>query len=72
MEYVIIDYLRSRKVYVGEEVIGQTKEMLILEPGQYEVHLGEPLDYEPMQQVVDVQSTSASNPIVVRFYPKTS
>ena len=70
MQYFIVRYPEARDVYLDGQVTGKTNCVIEIEPGRHTVHLGGVLDYQPAQQVVDIQATSAVNPYTVEFAPK--
>jgi hypothetical protein len=70
MEYILVEYQIKRDVYISEFRVGITNVMFLIEPGQYNIHLGKPHNYEPEAVLVDANDTTAITPLVVTFNPR--
>lgn len=71
MEYVQINHPDTRAVYVDDEDNGETNTIIRVGSGTHRFDLGEPKDYEPPFYEELVENTSALNPLVLQFTPKT-
>lgn len=67
MEYVIVEFPDSRKVYVDGEESGNTNTIFRLGAGIHEFDLGTPLNYDPRQIRVDIQGSNPLAPKKIRF-----
>jgi hypothetical protein len=67
MQKVIVRFPESRPVFSSGVPVGDTNTGLILEDGTHVFSLGDPQDYAPASQEIDVQGTSASRPMIVTF-----
>jgi hypothetical protein len=78
MEFVIIEYLERREVFVNNESQGFNKDengeynILQVGSGRQNFHLGEPKDYTPSEQTVVVQDTDPIDPLQIVFSPLQS
>jgi hypothetical protein len=67
MQKVIVRFPESRPVFSSGIPVGDTNTGLIVEDGTHVFTLGDPQDYAPASQEIDVQGTSASRPMIVTF-----
>lgn len=70
MEFVIVKYPEERDVYVDDQVIGVTNQTLEIDTGHYTFTLGEPQDYIPEEQTVEVIGTNPIIPLELEFIPE--
>lgn len=66
-EYLVVLFVRERRVLVNGEYMGQTNKKLELEGGEYEVTLGLPQNFTPAMHKIDLRNTSAMMPMTVEF-----
>jgi hypothetical protein len=66
-EYLVVLFPRRRRVKINGEYLGLTNKLLELEGGGYEVALGPPANFTPMQHKVDLRNTSALTPMLIEF-----
>ncbi|OGP72184.1 MAG: hypothetical protein A2Z73_03510 [Deltaproteobacteria bacterium RBG_13_60_28] len=67
-EYLVVLFPRRRRVLLNGEPKGYTNERLELEGGTYTVSLLQPpLDFTPMEQVIDLRNTAPMSPMEVIF-----
>lgn len=71
MQHLIVEYDRSRKVYIDGDWGGWTNEQLELEAGRHDVDLGEPPNVEPGRYTIDLYETSVNDPMVISFVRKS-
>jgi hypothetical protein len=69
MEYVIVEFSSSRKVYVDGRESGSTNTIFRIGAGRHDFHLGTPLNYYPRQIRELVEGTNALAPKVIHFDP---
>ena len=67
MEYVIVRFARSRRVYVDGDRSGQTGMRLRVEEGTHTINLGEPRDYTPKWRRPTVTGTTVLQPMEISF-----
>lgn len=71
MQWVIVNYARTRDVFVDGRRSGQTNRLLIVGDGTHEFHLNVPVDYKPRKRIVTVTGTSAASPTEIEFRSET-
>ena len=69
-EYLVVLYPSQRRVKINDEFMGQTNTILELERGEYDVTLGQPMNFTPDVQKVDLRNTSILTPKAITFSPK--
>lgn len=67
MEFVRVQFARSRNVEMDNTIIGKTNDILIVEGGTHRFDLGQPLNYLPAYVDRLVQGTSPADPLVITF-----
>jgi hypothetical protein len=68
MEYLVVRFLRSRRVRIDEKFNGRTDELIELEPGTHVISLGPPHhNYAPEQFTIVLQDTSELAPHEICF-----
>ena len=67
MEYIKVLFSTTRTVYVDGVDNGQTNVILRVGPGAHIISLGQPENYQPLEQMVEVIDTSALAPMVLDF-----
>jgi hypothetical protein len=71
MEYLVVRFLRPRRVRIDAKFNGRTGELIELEPGTHVVSLGPPHhNYAPEQFTITLQDTSELSPHEINFEPK--
>jgi hypothetical protein len=70
MEYLVVHYTTSRRVKVDGEFNGVTEVLIELEAGTHTVTLEPPPNFDPGEQTIVLQDTSALSPCEVTFAPK--
>ena len=70
MEFVIVrlDH-QKRRVFIDNQKQGMTDARQGLPEGMHIFDLGDPVDYTPPSQEIEVTGTSASDPMVIEFAP---
>ena len=70
MEFVIVrlDDLK-RRVFIDNQRQGMTGARQGLPEGMHIFDLGDPVDYTPSSQEIEVTGTSAADPMVIEFTP---
>ena len=71
MEFVQINYPEERPVYVDEEENGKTNTIIRVGAGTHRFDLGEIQDYTPPYYEELVENTSALDPLILNFTPKS-
>jgi hypothetical protein len=66
-EYLVVLFVRNRRVMINGEFMGTTNKKLELERGPYEVTLGPPNNFGPAKQDVELRNTSSLMPMIVEF-----
>jgi PEGA domain len=66
-EYLEVLFPQRRIVLINGVSMGETNMLLELEGGKYVVKLGQPQDFTPAQQQIDLRDTSALTPMQVEF-----
>ena len=66
-EYLEVLFPRQREVLINGDNMGETNVILELEGGMYEVTLGPPPNFTPLQHQVDLRNTSAMTPMQIKF-----
>ena len=66
-EYLVVLFVRNRRVMINDQFMGTTNTKLELERGSYEVTLGPPNNFAPARQHVDLRHTSSQKPMIVEF-----
>jgi hypothetical protein len=67
MEYLIVHFVRSRRVKIDDEFNGRTEELIELEAGKHNVSLGPPSNFTPEEQTIILKNTSELDPREVTF-----
>ena len=67
MEYLVVHFVRSRRVKVDDEFWGQTEELFELERGLHEIKLGYPPNFTPEVATVRLKNTTEFTPRHVYF-----
>ena len=70
MENVEVSYPEERDVILDGQVAGKTNTTLMVQEGTHDFDLGEPPDYDPASQRIQVTGTDPVNPLVVVFSKK--
>jgi hypothetical protein len=70
MEYVLVVYPTNRQVYVNGESCGRTNCVFRVDPGTHIFNLGTGGGYEPLEQTILVENTSAIEPLEICFERK--
>lgn len=70
MEYIIVSFPTNRSVYIDGEKGGTTNDKLRVEAGTHEFDLGNPKNYEPGMQEVEVAATTVLQPMKIVFSRK--
>ncbi len=70
MEFVILNYLTKRPVYVDGVLTGDTNDVLQMDAGTHKFDLGVPADYDPASRTVVVSGTTVLLPMKVVFTKK--
>lgn len=68
MEYVKVLFPSSRAVFIDGSSSGESGELIRVGPGAHLVSLAEPFDFHPREQMVEVMESSASEPVIIKFY----
>jgi hypothetical protein len=70
VEFVIVrlDH-RKRRVFIDNQKQGMTGARQSVAEGMHIFDLGDPVDYTPPFQEIEVTGTSASDPMVIEFAP---
>jgi hypothetical protein len=68
MEYVIVKYPSSREVFINGKKNGLTNESLRVNAGTSIFDLGEPGDYHPASQEIEVTDTTVLEPLEIEFH----
>ena len=68
MEYVIVKYPSSRDVFINGKKNGLTNESLRVDAGTSIFDLGEPGDYHPASQEIEVADTTVLEPLEIEFH----
>ena len=67
MEFLVVRFVRSRRVKVDGEFMGRTDELIEIEQGRHEVTLGYPPNFKPEIITVILKDTTEFTPREVRF-----
>lgn len=67
MEFIIVRYVRKRKVFIDGEETGTTGERLRVEEGTHTINLGDPRDYAPKWRRPTVTGTTSIKPMEIAF-----
>ncbi len=67
IQYVKVNYFRSRNVYVDGEKSGKTNKIIRVDEGTHEFDLGEPKNYSPTKYKKKVKGTTAIKPMELDF-----
>ena len=71
MEFLLVHFPTSRRVKIDGEFNGRTEEVIQVEAGTHVVALGPPYSFNPEEQEVVLQDTSALCPLEVSFEKAT-
>ncbi len=71
MQWIIVNYTRTRDVFVDGRRSGQTNRLLIVGDGTHEFDLSVPVDYKPRKRTITVTGTSAASPTEIKFRLET-
>lgn len=66
-EYLVVLFVRPRRVKINGLFMGHTNRKLELEGGLYQVTLGPPANFSPESVEVDLRGTSSLKPLTVEF-----
>ena len=69
MEYLVVEFDRSRRVVIDGSPFGLTNTVIQVEAGTHTVTLAPPADFSPATLTVVVVETSALAPLTVAFGP---
>jgi hypothetical protein len=70
VEFVIVRLDgQTRRVFIDNQKQGMTGVRQGVPEGMHIFDLGDPVDYQPPSQEIEVTGTSASDPMVVKFAP---
>src|SRR5574342_695171 len=67
MEFVVVTFPNRRPVFMDDQPSGSTGDKLTVQAGHHAFDLGDPQDYSPQRQTVNVTGTTAGNPLLVTF-----
>ena len=67
MEYVLVRFKQSRKVYLDGKENGLTNKILRVGKGTHSFRLGSPNDYLPPEIIREITNTNPLDPAVVEF-----
>lgn len=67
MEYVRVEFPRSRNVEMDNTIVGKTNEVLMVEAGTHRFDLGQPVNYLPAFIDRVVRRTSPTRPMTIVF-----
>ncbi len=67
MEYLLVEFSRSRRVKVDDEFNGRTNEIIELEAGSHVVSLGPPANFTPSERRIILKNTSELDPREISF-----
>ena len=68
MEYLLVNFERSRRVLIDGNPLGFTNAIIQLDAGRHTISLEVPPDFSPLTQTVQVEATSALDPLTVTFH----
>jgi hypothetical protein len=68
-EFLLVKYPTKRPVWVDDKQCGFTNELIQVGEGHHKVDLGQPADYAPSSQLVEVRGTSVEAPKTISFEP---
>lgn len=67
MEFLRVNFQRSRRVSIDNEFNGRTNTLIQLEAGKHSVSLGPPYNFTPEERTVILKDTSSLEPREVSF-----
>lgn len=67
IQFVKVNYFRSRNVYVDGEKSGKTNKIIRVDEGTHEFDLGEPKNYSPPSYKKKVTGTTSIKPMELDF-----
>jgi hypothetical protein len=67
MEFLVVHFPRSRRVFVDDVFSGRTDEVIELEAGTHKVALGPPNNFTPATRKIVLRDTSPLTPLEVSF-----
>jgi hypothetical protein len=67
MEYLLVNFPRSRRVKVDDEFNGRTGQVIELEAGSHVVTLGPPANFTPEERRIILKDTSELDPREISF-----
>lgn len=67
MEYLLVNFPRSRRVKVDDEFNGRTGQVIELEAGSHVVTLGPPANFTPEERRIILKHTSELDPREISF-----
>jgi hypothetical protein len=67
MEFIVVRYVRKRKVFIDGEETGTAGERLRVEEGTHTINLGDPRDYTPKWRRPTVTGTTSIRPMEIAF-----
>lgn len=67
MEFVRVQFPRSRNVEMDNTIIGKTNDVLMVEAGGHRFDLGQPVNYVPSFLDRVIEGTSPANPMLIVF-----
>ena len=67
MEYLLVNFPRSRRVKVDDEFNGRTGQVIELEAGSHVVTLGPPTNFTPEEWRIILKDTSELDPREISF-----
>ena len=68
MEYLLVNFERSRRVPINGNPFGFTNTVIQIEAGTHTVTLEPPPDFSPLAQTVLIVNTSPLAPLTVTFH----
>lgn len=67
MEFLLVQYVRKRRVVIDDEPNGLTNQIIELEAGAHTVTLGPGVPFKPAKREIDLSGTNALEPFETSF-----
>lgn len=68
-EFLLVEYPSNRRVWIDDNRCGFTNELIQVGEGHHRVDLGQPADYLPSSQIVEVRGCPVEYPKTISFAP---